>query len=156
MSRRHPRLINAAPRVLCWLWTVQMTVACGQPAHSLRGKSIPMHLTSVVCSPISKAALNAWTVRGPGFALQHVAVTTRRDESGAFVGYEIIRLSDTIADALPTLRQGDVIFGLQGKAIHTPEDLVAAWRLLRDADQVRVAIRRQGEPMELAIDVLDH
>jgi PDZ domain-containing protein len=83
---------------------------------------------------------------------QRIAVSVALRELGYTVedGVEIVNVRAE-SSAAGRLQAGDVIVGAEGKKIETPEDLTQAFQSLAPGDDVGLAVRRAGKPMEFVL-----
>lgn len=97
---------------------------------------------------VSRAEVDAFMEKGPPHVLTLVTVEPSRNDAGAFVGYQIVDVTRGARNfMMPQLRVGDVVTHVNGIKQSKPDDLVNAWKALRQVDAVRVDFTRKGEPM---------
>jgi len=68
-------------------------------------------------------------------------------KQGRFVGFEVTSIDPRWE--ISTLRKGDVITALNGQIVERPEQAMAAFERLRQADELVVDLLREGTPATL-------
>ena len=102
---------------------------------------------------VSRAALNAFLSRGPRHALTMVRVKPAF-ENGAFVGSEVLGFAGRGADTFgKVLTPGDIILKVNERSIARPEDYMSAWNSLKECEEIKVELMREGsrEVMSIAV-----
>jgi S1-C subfamily serine protease len=100
-------------------------------------------------SVVTRAQVEEFMDRGPSYVLTVVTVDPSRNDSGNFVGYQIVDVTQQARDVMmPQLRVGDVVTHVNGVRLEKPDDLIAAWKALKQVDVAVVDFTRQGEPMQ--------
>lgn len=102
---------------------------------------------------ITRADLDAVLDAGPA-ALLALVETRPRHRAGRFVGFEIVRFTDT-EPACPALRAGDLLVSVNGKPIERPEHLFELFQLLRGASELELQIERGDGPRTLRYAIAD-
>lgn len=95
---------------------------------------------------------------GPAYLLRQLAPEPFRHQ-GHFIGWEITRLfpddPELCAPGLCDLAVGDVILGVNGHRLHTPQDLSDALQALPGWSQLHVQSLREGQRRDVTYTVID-
>ncbi len=100
----------------------------------------------VTLGVIDRAGLVAIVDSGLGRLFQRLQVRPTM-KKGRFVGFQITSLHPEWGGS--ALKAGDVITALNGMPVERPEQAMAAFESLRQADQLVVDLVRDGEPQTL-------
>ena len=110
--------------------------------------------TSAVASgSVPRAQVDAMLLKGPGWGLQQVQVEPVRAEGEALLGFRVLELTPQAASVLSPLQPDDIITHLNGIRLRRPEDLMDAWTLARDLQELRLDYTHQGQPQFLVWSV---
>lgn len=101
---------------------------------------------------ISRAELDRVLDAGPGQFLQVVRVEPSFD-GNRFLGWVILAFVPADRFAGVDLRPGDLVVSVNGQMVARPEQLQAVWEDLRQASEVVIEARRDGQPFELRFQV---
>lgn len=102
---------------------------------------------------VRRAALNELIGRGPGYVFSQVE-TKAVHEGQKFVGFELIAMSPTAQHAVGSAVQvGDIITHINGVQQRLPDDYLRAWKLLGEAQTVRIDLIREGEASQVSWQV---
>ncbi len=98
---------------------------------------------------VTRAEVESFMDRGPAYVLTVVTVDPKRDETGQMVGYQIIDVTtEARAVMMPQLRVGDVVTHVNGVRLLKPDDLIQAWKALKQIDVAVVDFTRGDESMQ--------
>lgn len=93
---------------------------------------------------------------GPGVLLQHVPLEPVFGSNRRFRGFRIVSLwRDDPRVRRYGVRPGDVVLEINGQPIHTPDQLLAVFRLLRNAVELRLRLSRSGTKLNLRWPIVD-
>lgn len=78
-------------------------------------------------------------------------------QNGRSVGLKLLSVRPGTAPFAAGLRSGDVLVGLDGVAVTSPDGVLAAYERVRFARAFGVDVLRGGEPVRIVVDVVpDH
>jgi S1-C subfamily serine protease len=106
---------------------------------------------------IFRDELERATRPGPAYLLRQLGPEPFRHQ-GHFIGWEITRLFPDDPELCAPgcdLMRGDVILGVNGHRLHTPQDLSAALEALPGWTQLRVQSLREGQRRDVTYTVID-
>lgn len=105
---------------------------------------------------VGRSAVLAVVARGLGALLQHVDIDDKPVfVQGRFHGFAIAKLSDPTYWTGVDLKPGDVVVSVNGLPIERPEQAQAVLDSLATANELRVALERDGQPRELVYSIVD-
>jgi type II secretory pathway component PulC len=105
---------------------------------------------------LRRAAVQAFIARGPHALLGSVTLEPQRSEGGAMLGFRIDAIEDGGAFVMDGgLRVGDVVSRVNGHDITAPDEFMAAWDAIPEADRLVVEARRNGEALTLEWPIRD-
>jgi type II secretory pathway component PulC len=98
---------------------------------------------------VRRADLVAVLDRGPGVFLRGVDVRPAF-RARRFAGWQVLAFfPDEPTFQSVDLLPGDLVVGVNGRAIERPEDLIDLWQALRTAPAIEVDVVRSGERRKL-------
>ena len=98
---------------------------------------------------VTRAQVEQFMDNGPAYVFTVVTVDPARNGSGAFIGYQIVEVTSAARSVMmPQIRVGDVVTHLNGVKLEKPDDLIEAWKALKQIDVAVVDFTRQGESMQ--------
>jgi type II secretory pathway component PulC len=105
---------------------------------------------------LMRAAVRAAVAQGLGVFLQRVELDGRPVMAGTtFLGFRIAALRDASFWRGVDLRPGDVIRSVNGSPIERPEQAQTVFESLPEANELRVAYDRDGQPREIVYAIVD-
>jgi general secretion pathway protein C len=105
---------------------------------------------------LTRAAVRAAVAQGLGVFLQHVELDGRPVMVGTrFLGFRIAALRDPSFWRGVDLRPGDVVLSVNGSPIERPEQAQTVFDSLPEANELRVAYDRDGQPREIVYTIVD-
>jgi hypothetical protein len=97
---------------------------------------------------VSRAGVDRVLDAGPGAFLASIEVRARTDR-GRFTGWVVVRVPWPDVDLLP----GDVVLGVNGRALEHPAELKLLWEDLRRAPAIEAEVERRGERFALRFTI---
>ena len=103
----------------------------------------------------TRAAVDAVLDGSPAALLRGVEVAALRP-GGTFVGWQLVRIlrKDSPLAAVD-VQPGDVLRGVNGHTLETPQDLSALWQALYQAPAIDATIERDGQPFMIRFEIED-
>ena len=93
---------------------------------------------------------------GPGRLLQLVPLNPIFDSRRRFRGFRIVRVYDNSARVLRYgVRPGDELVSVNGVRILRPTHMLALFKLLPNASELQIVVRRAGKPLHVRILISD-
>ena len=89
--------------------------------------------------------------QGPHWILRRVMREETFGKDGRFAGWRITGLPEEWRDI--DLRPGDVVSRVNGKTLETPEEAWEAWKSVAGAQEIKLALVRDGAPRALVIPI---
>lgn len=104
---------------------------------------------------VGRGAVTAVLDASPAAVLRGIEVTAIRP-GGTFQGWQLVRI---LAPASPfasvDVQPGDVLKGINGHALETPQDLSALWQELYEAGAIEATVERNGRPFVIRYEIKD-
>lgn len=101
----------------------------------------------------TRAAVDAVLDASPGALLKGIEVEALRP-GGTFAGWQLVRvLRKDSPVAMVDVKPGDVLLGVNGHTLETPQDLSALWAELYRADAIEASLERGGEPFTIRYEI---
>jgi len=105
---------------------------------------------------VDRSAVRAVVARGLGAFLQHVDIDDKPVfVQGRFHGFAIAKLTDPTFWTGVDIKPGDVVVSVNGLPIERPEQAQVVLDSLATANELRVALERDGQPRELVYSIVD-
>lgn len=125
--------------------SVVVLVGCGSSAPAAKSGPAPTGSAALPAAPapLRRAEVVQAVDDGLGVLLSHVEVAPVKKD-GAFVGFALVRIDREGALARVGLEPGDVLLGVGGKPIRTPDEAQLAFEQLRTAPAVVLEVERAG------------
>ncbi len=114
----------------------------------------PMETEAPAPLILPRQVLNRVLTAGPGRFLQQVPLVPVVRPGHQFDGFRIVSVYGNNPEVLRFgVLPGDILDSLAGKRIITPGDLMAAFDGLRNANELQVQVRRNGNPLIFRVPI---
>lgn len=136
--------------LLCVLACPALTVGCATEAPSRTGGRVTLEPDGPEDDfVIAKPEFDAIMARGPAWFIQRVAVRPVM-VNGNFTGFQLMSLFSSDPDLeTSALRPGDIVQRVNDQPIGRPEQFMAVWKSLADADHLAVQFVRDGRVLRV-------
>lgn len=105
--------------------------------------------------PLQRAAVDEVLLQGPQRFIRRIRLSPAT-VAGKFVGHRVddIARDDPILGTVD-IHPGDVIVGVNGMPLERPDQFMAAWEGLKEADELRLEFLRGGRALVLRWEIVD-
>ena len=114
----------------------------------------PMENVSVPVTQLERKDVIATVDAGLGQFLQSVEIEPSLTESGAFMGFRIVRVVDSESFRGLGIGAGDVVTSINQHPIERPNEAYEAFVGLRTAERLDIDYLRGGRPMRLSLPIV--
>lgn len=105
---------------------------------------------------VRRRFVDAVVAAGPGRLLQLVPLAPVFNKRRRFAGFKIVRIHDNSARVLRYgVRPGDVLVSVNGQRILKPDHMLKLFKLVKNASELHIRVRRDGQPVQVRIPIVD-